>query len=327
MLGRTWRTSRGRWLAVALPMFYILVRSGAAEAARSIDVCPRGCNYTTIQAAIDDALPGDTIRVAPGTYKEHLSLYDRRISITGAGAAKTIVSGDNDGRVMLLYANSTLTLSSITLRGGKVADNQGGGIYNDGILIVNDTRIVDNRASVAGGGIANFGILVLNDSLVAGNSAYVGNGGGIVNGGRLYVADSTIEYNNAAVRGGGIYHSVGTFTLLRSKVANNRAATGGGGVANFDFMSTADTKIAANTTDGAGGGILNGGHLTAVNATFSGNRAGDGNSLYNSGTLVFGSTVSAASGDGVDCTNMGLMVPLLPGSNGDTPCGPLRSDG
>jgi hypothetical protein len=327
MLARTWRTLRERWLAAALPIFCILVQPGAAEAARSIDVCPRGCDYTTIQTAVDDALPGDTIRVAPGVYKEHLSLYDRRITITGAGAAKTIVSGDNEGRVLLLYANSTLTLSNITLRGGKVADNQGGGIYNDGVLIVNDAHIVDNRASVAGGGIANFGTLVLNDSLVVENSAYMGNGGGIVNGGRLYVMDSTIKDNNASARGGGIYHSVGTFTLLRSKVVNNRAAAGGGGVANFDFMSTADTQITANTTDGAGGGILNGGHLTAVNTTFSGNRADDGNSLYNSGTLVFGSIESAASGDGVDCTNMGLMVPLLPGSDGDTPCGPLQPDG
>ena len=327
MLGRTWLSRSGRWLALALIVFCILAQPSTAQAARSVDVCPRSCDYTTIQAAVDAALPGDTIRVAPGTYKEHLSLYDRRITITGAGAAKTIVSGDNEGRVMLLYANSTLTLSNITLRGGKIADNQGGGIYNDGILIVNDAHIMDNRASVAGGGIANFGTLVLNDSLVAGNSAYMGNGGGIVNGGRLYVADSTIEDNNAAVRGGGIYHSVGTFTLLRSKVANNRAATGGGGVANFDFMSTADTKITANTTDGAGGGILNGGHLTAVHTTLAGNRADDGNSLYNSGTLVYGSMVSAASGDGVDCINMGLMVPLLPGAKGDTLCGPLRPDG
>ena len=39
-----------------------------------------------------------------------------------------------------------------------------------------------------------------------------------------------------------------------------------------------------------------------------------------------GSTIVTASGDGTDCTNWGLIVPLLSGSDGDTLCGPLPPD-
>ena len=47
-----------------------------------ITVGPSGCNYTTIQGAINNASTGDTIEVMSATYPESL-VVDRSVTITG----------------------------------------------------------------------------------------------------------------------------------------------------------------------------------------------------------------------------------------------------
>ncbi len=44
-----------------------------------------GCAYTTIQAAVDVALPGDVISITAGTYTENV-VIDKPLTFTGAGA-------------------------------------------------------------------------------------------------------------------------------------------------------------------------------------------------------------------------------------------------
>lgn len=276
-------------------------------ATHRLTVCANGCAYTTIQAAIAAAVPDDHIDVAPGVYTEHLSLYDKRLTITGAAAATTILSGGKAGRVLFLYANTVLTLTNVTIQDGVVTGDQGGGIYNDGVLTLTASRVISNHATVSGGGIANFGKLLIDQGLISANRTAPGNGGGIVNGGQLTVTASTILDNYAQARGGGIYHSVGTLLLIDSTVAQNRADVAGGGLANFDQMTSINSTISANTTDGAGGGLVNGGRLQMTNLTIADNRAGDGNTLYNSGTLTVANTIMVDGVAGKHCTNWGIV--------------------
>lgn len=65
-----------------------LVATSVPAEARTVLVVPR--DYATIQAAVNAAAPGSTVRVEPGTYTEQL-VIDKDLTLTGAGADGTVV--------------------------------------------------------------------------------------------------------------------------------------------------------------------------------------------------------------------------------------------
>jgi len=133
-----------------------------------------GANFTTIQAAINDAetTNGETICVASGTYPEDVSIT-KEVELAGAGAATTFVVGQTPGEAgaMVILANN------VTVRGFDIVDTTGGiaalrisGAHS-GILINS------NRLSSATGGANAFltdggqsGVMLSNNEFV-GNSA------------------------------------------------------------------------------------------------------------------------------------------------------------
>ena len=73
-------------LIAALGAAAMTVGLAIPVAAAGPTVCPEGCQFTSIQAAIDASAPGSTIRIGPGTYAEDL-VVSRPVKLVGAGDA------------------------------------------------------------------------------------------------------------------------------------------------------------------------------------------------------------------------------------------------
>jgi len=104
----------------------------------TLDVCPSGCAYNSIQAAINAAADGDTISVGPGTYNEPL-LINKPLTVKSTdGAATTIISKDVIYVVIIRSSNVTFDGFTVMSPGFNGAGADLGGImigyYGDNSL-------------------------------------------------------------------------------------------------------------------------------------------------------------------------------------------------
>ncbi len=202
---------------------------------------------------------------------------------------------DNGGAIYCFRGtDGTLTLNSSTLAGN--AANRGGAIYNDGCTTtITNSSISDND----GTGIYHDGVLTLTDSLISrnwgldGGGLFVatgasatlngvtldqntaGYGGAIENSGSLTVTNSLITANEVTGSGGGIWNLGGKLRVERTTISGNRAYEGGGINSYGTEVDLLDVTISGNRAfDGPGGGIYHGaGTLYVTNATISHNQA------------------------------------------------------
>lgn len=196
-----------------------LLAAPLADAA-TLNVTPgKGCNndkglpFCTIQAAIDKAAPGDTLRLAPGRHLGPIAI-EKALTLVGSAQGDTIIDAQKNGSGITVAPATTVTLNRLVVRNGF--SENGGGILNRGDLTVDTCRIVRNTATQNGGGIYNGGTfssrLTVIDSEISDNIAQGDDkfnvkygGGGIYNDGPLTIRKSMIRKNRASENGGGLY--------------------------------------------------------------------------------------------------------------------------
>ena len=233
-----------------------------------------GLDYATLQEAIDDADPGDTLLVAAGTLTEHSLAIDFELNIIGAGSGATTINAGGLGRVFDIGASGEVTITGLTITGGSVSNP--------------DT----------GGGIRNQGDLTITDAIITGNSAW--HGGGIRNEGTLHLTDVTVSNNNAGEHGAGIRND-GVVIMQGGTLTANTAAGNAGGIFNTSGgdVTFDDVSISGNTATVDGGGVYNGGGATTAIAggSLNGNHANRGGGIsIGSGTVTIG---GLGAGEGV----------------------------
>jgi len=236
------------------------------------------------------------------------------LTIQGAGAGLTVVSGEYQDRVFDVIGTAPssikVVLRGLTVRGGNVTGDGGGVRVADADLVVRNCAVVGNRATLTGGGISDGGVpgvgtVTVVGSTVARNVA-AGDGGAFFvedTGSAVKVSGSSIRRNISGNRGGAIEgHAV---TVTNSTISGNSASNGGGAI-DADTATVTNSTVSGNSAINWGGGI-GANTVTVTNSTISGNSATNyGGGISADTALVTGSTISGNSVTGTDCAGGGI---------------------
>lgn len=364
--------------ARAAATFTVNSTADAVDANPGDGICETGAGngICTLRAAIQEAnaFPGDDTLVLPaGIYVLSIPGVDEdgsatgdldissNLTITGAGAATTIIDGGGLDRVFqidLLFPSGDIavTIQGVTIRNGDTTLStikNGGGIvvFDNGsgnsTILTLDGGVVSGNTGGTGGGIATTGSasLHINDSTVSGNSAVVDNAGGIDNSGTLVMTRTSVTGNTAAIHAGGLFNNGGVFnntsaTITDSLFSGNTATAGsGGGIIQQGLAVLVNTTISGNTGDGIYNTAANDVNVHLTNTTITGNT---GFAITNSRTATLVNTILSGNAAG-ECNDFGGSF-VSEGHNlfGDASCtfaagtdltstdpllGPLRDNG
>lgn len=235
--------------------------------------------WQKLKKAVALATDGDTI-IINGTIKATNEadnsgdiLINKNLTVKG----KTDKDSDKldaagFSRIFNVQAGKTLTIQNLTLTGGKTTGSEnGGGIYTEGTLMLDNCTIENCTTAGNGGGI------------------YAKTTSNVTN----VIKGSKIQQNSAAL-GGGIYIEADpgvhcTVSAENSDITGNHGSTSGGGVyiAENGAFSINGGSVAQNTGSGSGkgvyvagessGGINQGGSFSIKNAATIGLWNNNGN--------------------------------------------------
>lgn len=229
----------------------------------------------SLQDIVSKAESGDTIIVAPGTYKfffdNLLIVNDLLILKSAAGPEQTILQGTGRGPVVSFSAGSKAVLEGFTIRSmssPRKKDLKGGGIYcaPESAPVIRNNVITGNEA-VYGGGIYCDILSTprIDRNIIEGNKAIVTGGGLFSYRSSALLTNNRFIANEAVNSGGAIAGYRDSIRVRNNVIWKNRAAYGGG--LSFDRAAPdiANTTIVENIADFGGGIVVDKGSVRLTN--------------------------------------------------------------
>jgi putative cell wall-binding protein len=292
-------------LAVAVSLVGLVLTAGPVQAATTLFVNNGvACDdltvdstvtpYCGIQAAVDDAVSGDTIMIAAGTYTVSagpmvVDIFGKNLTLIGSGES-TIIDGEDARGGIRVSDDAVLGAASVSVSFLRVTNAAGSGItvqrpnFEGAHLELTSVRVDGNDSSTNGGGILVFNGTTANlqDVIVTGNTA-VGSGGGmrIGNSAVVTITDSNFSLNSAGGDGGGLsVLADSTVTITRTIFFDNDAVGAGGGVgiqgssASVTVVDSTFRQNSAATDEGGGLSFDAGDRLHVFGSVFFDNQSG-----------------------------------------------------
>jgi hypothetical protein len=263
----------------------------------------------SLRQALADANDGDIINFNPSIGVVTLTTAELAIdkSVTLSASPQMLPversSSQTEFRIFHVMPGHSVEIDGLTISGGHITGDNGGGILNDNSTLtiahctVSANAIVSGSSANSGGGIYNSGTMTLNQVIVNNNNASFSgggkgltSGGGISNTGTMIIIAGTIQSNMGFWSAGGIYNA-GMMTITGSTISDNQTGSPG----HFG---------------GSGGGVINGGTMTIQDSTINGNRAfggdlqgGEGGGISGNNNTITNSTITGNSAlhGGVGC--------------------------
>lgn len=310
--------------------------SGVGSLRQAIDDANNNAGADII---VFDASSAGTITLTTG----QIAIADD-VSITGLGAADSIISGNNNSRIFYIYnmaASLTVSISGLTMTDGS-STNYGGAITNWGNdLTLSSVVLSGNETTGTGGAIHSqysasqntdrYAPLTIIDSEISDNTAGDAGGGlSLKEMGNVTISNTVISGNTAGSGGGGLYaNATGDIAIDSSTFDNNTADTDGGGLyaTETDSFTMTNSTVSGNqAADGAGIELGDNGDVLIANSTIVNNvgnpNFGDGGALYSwgtsgnmsilfstiSGNVTFNHTVKLRFYDGFNLDMTGTII-------------------
>lgn len=258
--------------------------------------------FKALKRAINNAVAGDTIYMAPGIYKGNNNValtISKSLNIERWGSAgEVIFDGQSSKNIFTLKSN--VYISSISFKNGD--GMVGSGVSMEADAIVMDCHFINNQASLWGGAvyINKCRGLVIN-SVFEDNSAQYGAGAIVTNTGNLDVVGS-VFINNNGKKGGAIntYNTASNVNIHSSYFKDNHANYGG--AVQFEGNGLVNECIFVNNTAYLGGAVLFNAPGHIFDSTFINNSASLGGGavyIWGGNHNISGSTfINSTSVDG-----------------------------
>ncbi len=295
---------------------------------------------TDLNEALHEAMDGDQIWLAAGTYAGSLDPISASIGIYAAGVddqwwdwdptsesfpctignlrfdgASTVTL---DGLCFSAGAGGTAVeaaVSQLTVENCKFTDEDRGLVTQGGNIAIQDS-LFENNCADGLGAAANLqdGSIFIQDTVFQDNGSPQSTQGALALSGTAFLLGCTFD-NNAGAFGAAISNGA-DLSMYRCQFIDNRVAVASDGCGNAGAVFSYGPLFAYgcefdnNTADTSGGAIYQGGgRLTIWSSTFSSNLAGQGGAIYSTSTStdIEDSTFNGNESVGYSFDNTNLM--------------------